>query len=197
MQRVSLKNIFFNTFLTINLFGKFIISALWIIDDLTGIKKTESIHNKSGESLRSILNTEKKKRTIEYTNQWKNQILHFQVVEKLLLKDCFGLLFLMLALFHFPDLLDFSLCYCDAMLVLKQYKFYCWKTIQKLQFKITLLIEIIQHYSEMEEGLRFSHLKKCTFFVTTAFFCDPHHRNLTAFLEILVPFFESHRLHNQ
>ena len=41
------------------------------------------------------------------------------------------------------------------------------------------------HYSVMEEGLRFSHLKKCTFFVTTAF------------LEILVLFSEPHRLHNQ
>ena len=74
---------------------------------------------------------------------------------------------------------------------------YCWKTIQKLQLRITLLVEIIQHYGVMEEELRFSHLKKYTFFVITDFFLDPHHPNLTAFLEILVPFSEPHRLHNR
>ena len=36
-------------------------------------------------------------------------------------------------------------------------------------------MEIIQHYSVMEEGLRFSHLKKYTFFVIIALFWDPHH----------------------
>ena len=60
------KHVFFTTFLTVNFFGKSIISALWLIDVLTGIRKNESIHNKRGESLRSILNTEKKKKNIEF-----------------------------------------------------------------------------------------------------------------------------------
>ena len=54
----------FTTFLTVNFFGKSIISELWIIDVVTGVRKNEFIHNERGESLRSKLNTEKKKRTI-------------------------------------------------------------------------------------------------------------------------------------
>ena len=41
---------------------------------------------------------------------------------KAIVKRMFWFAILMLALFHFPDPLDFSLCYCDAIGVLKQYK---------------------------------------------------------------------------
>ena len=57
---------FFTAFLSVNFFGKSIISELWIIDVLTGIRKNKFIHNKGGEHLRSILNVEKKKKTIEF-----------------------------------------------------------------------------------------------------------------------------------
>ena len=51
----------FTTFLTISFFGKSIISWLWLIDILTGARKNKFIHNKRGESLRSLLNKKRKR----------------------------------------------------------------------------------------------------------------------------------------
>ena len=59
------KNVF-TLFSSINLFGRSIILELWTMDVLTGIRQNESIHNKRGEYLRSILNTEKKKSNIDF-----------------------------------------------------------------------------------------------------------------------------------
>ena len=58
------KHPFFTTFLSANFFGKSIIYELCIMLILTGIRKNKFIRNKGEESLRSILNIEKKKRTI-------------------------------------------------------------------------------------------------------------------------------------
>ena len=71
---------------------------------------------------------------------------------------------------------------------------FCKKAIQKLQFKITLLIEIIKHRSGKGEGARFSHLKNMSFLVATPFFWDPHHPIVTEFCKILEPFCKPHRV---
>ena len=78
--------------------------------------------------------------------QWRNKICHLQVVEKLLLKDCFGSLFLMLALFHLKIFIKWFLKLVALFLLQNNSKITIWI--------IALLIAIIRHDNLKEEGHR-------------------------------------------
>ena len=128
-------------------------------------------------------------------NHGRNQILHFQVVQKLLLKDCVGLLVIILALFHFSDLLDFSLCRCNS--ITGQYSKKN-STIHKMVFEIICTLFCCKTIQKLRLKLRFPYpKKKSILFGHHLFFLLSPSSNLTTFLEILVPINEPQGLPKQ
>ena len=72
---------FFTTFLCVDFFEKSIISELWIIDVLRGIRKNKFTHNKRAESLRLIIEHREKEK--DYFLKIKYNFKRSSKIEKL------------------------------------------------------------------------------------------------------------------